>query len=351
MAPALDLVLVRRGRCTPRRRRWPSRCRRRSPRTHQPSRMRQVQAAVDADLHAAGAATLRAGGAGCSATRPRPAPGSGRRSCRSLRGTRPAGGTPAGGRCCTICGDQLLAAVVLRVGLAGEDELHRPVLVVRGSTPAARGCGRSGRRACRWRSGGRSRWSARPGRAPRRPRRSPTAATPRRFELRLQPAAGERDQPLAAALVRPPQLGVGDVLDPLPDGEVGRPLLPLDAEVAVVQLARSPGDSQLCVWTPLVMLRDRHLGDGQVGPDVLPHLPRHAAVQLADAVADVFDSWIASTVMQNGSLLVVGVLPAQAEERRCRSMPQLAACSRRSTARSCCDRERRRCRRAPACAW
>ncbi len=39
-------------------------------------------------------------------------------------------------------GDQLLAAVVARVGLAGEDELHRPVLVVEDAPPAARGCGR-----------------------------------------------------------------------------------------------------------------------------------------------------------------------------------------------------------------
>ena len=58
---------------------------------------------------------------------------------------------------------------------------------------------------------------------------------------------------------------------------------------------------------------------GQLGPDLLPHLPRDAAVQLADAVADV-----GQADGQDGHaevlVLVVRVLPAQAEERRAMSI-------------------------------
>ena len=56
--------------------------------------------------------------------------------------------------------DHVLAGLVGRVGLAGEHELHRPVGASAASCAAGRAATAAAWRACRWRSGGRSRWSS-----------------------------------------------------------------------------------------------------------------------------------------------------------------------------------------------
>ena len=181
--------------------------------------------------------------------------------------------------------DQFLAAAVLRVRLAREDDLDRPVLAVEDRDQALEVAEHEVAALVRGEPAGeadgeRVRVEHLVGPVHLRRRR------PAPLELRLQPRAGHRDQPLAPALVRPPQLAVGDVIDPLPDGEVGRPLLPLDAQVAVVQQRdfwRQPALRVDAVGDA----GDRHLGDGQVRPQVLPHTPRHAPVELAHAVGRV----------------------------------------------------------------
>ena len=142
-------------------------------------------------------------------------------------------------------GDQLLAAVVARVGLAGEDELHRPVLVVEDARPGARGCGRQraalvGGEAAGEADGQRLGVEHLVGRG-----RSRRAARRGRSSCFLQPAPGEGDQPLAAALVRPPQLGVGDVVDALPDAVVGRVAPPTACRGSGRRAAPSPAQTSV----------------------------------------------------------------------------------------------------------
>ena len=177
--------------------------------------MRQVEPAVDADLHAAGAGGFE-------------------RAARVVEPDVDALHQVAGdvdvvvfeedhaaaelGPAADVddLGDQLLAAVVARMRLAGEDELHGPILVVddRGQAfevaedqRAALVGGEAAGEADGQRLGVEHLLGA--GDLGRR-----RAAA---LELASQPAAGEGDEPLAAALVRAPQLVVGDVLDPLPD--------------------------------------------------------------------------------------------------------------------------------------
>ena len=61
--------------------------------------------------------------------------------------------------------DDLLPGPVGRVGLAGEDDLDRPVRVPQQPGEPVDVAEQQARRACRWRTGGRSRWSGSPGRA------------------------------------------------------------------------------------------------------------------------------------------------------------------------------------------
>ena len=114
-------------------------------------------------------------------------------------------------------GDQFLAAVVLGMGLAGEDELHRPILVVDEGGEAVEVA--EDQRAAL--VGGEAAGEA-DGQGVGIEHLVGAGDLGRRgaavLELLLEPHAGEGDQPFAAAFVRSPQLGVGDVLDALPHG-------------------------------------------------------------------------------------------------------------------------------------
>ena len=109
-----------------------------------------------------------------------------------------------------------------------------------------------------------------------------------------------------------PQLRVGNVIDALPNAVVGRPFLPLDAEIAVIELNHIRRHPTARVHA----VGDR--GDGQlrlrqVRPNVAPHLARHLTVQLADAVGRV-----GQANRQDGHaerfVVIAGILPAQAQE-------------------------------------
>ena len=133
---------------------------------------RQVEAAVQRRLHARTCRTPPAGAAGCSARRRSPGRASGPSRCRSRAGRR------SGARTLGVVGephqllDQLLAAVVGRVRLAGDDDLDRPLRVAAAARSAAPGRAASASAACTTARGGRSRWSARPGRGRCRPSRA-----------------------------------------------------------------------------------------------------------------------------------------------------------------------------------
>ena len=158
--------------------------------------------------------------------------------------------------------DQLLARVVARVGLAGEDDLHRPVRVVEEALRGAPGRAGAGWRACRWRSGGRSRWSAPRGRAPRSAaldlRRGRRRA---RCSCCAQPPRGRRPTSRSrAALVRAPQLGVGDLLDALPQRSCRpAPRAQRGPEVAVVERAHVGARSRTAGVDAVGDVRDRDL--------------------------------------------------------------------------------------------
>src|SRR5207248_431394 len=91
------------------------------------------------------------------------------------------------------------------------------------------------------------------------------------FELLLESATGKGHQALAAALMGTPQFGVGNVIDPLPNGVVRGALFPLDAEVAVVELDHFGSQPRARV-DAVGDRADRHLGFREIGPEVAPHL-------------------------------------------------------------------------------
>ena len=245
------------------------------PSTHQPSRMEQVQAAVDGHLHAARARRLRAGGGGCSATRPRRAPCSGRRSCRSLRGTRPGGGTRPCGPCWTTRAMSSLpplsfgcalpakmnctgrsVAFRMAVSRAGSRKIRSPRLYVanRRAKPMVRASGSSTSSARTTSAGG----------------------APRRLQLRLEPGPGEGHEPLPArrSWVRHSSAsGIASIA--LPHGEVGRLRLPLHARGSGRTVGPLSGGQPAlrvdAVGDRLVMGTS---AGGSCRPDVLPHLRR-----------------------------------------------------------------------------
>ena len=146
--------------------------------------------------------------------------------------------------------DQLLAGGVHRVRLAREDDLDRPLRVVQQFPQAVRVLEEE--------------------RAALVLREPPREADRERLRveellglvhdvgrraaaqrLLAQPLAGEPDEPLAPALVRAPELGVGDGLDALPDREVHRLLEEPRPEVAVEQFASCRGSARSacgCRW-------------------------------------------------------------------------------------------------------
>ena len=168
---------------------------------------------------------------------------------------------------CTISAISSLPPWSLRVGLAGEDELHRPVLVVEDRRQPVEVAEDQRRRACRWRSGGRSRWSAPRGRAPRRRAAISAGGAPRRFELR--PAAGRgRRRPAARGGARGSATARRRGCARRASRRRGRSAAPpTGCRGSGRRAAPISGDSQLCVWTPLVIDVIGTSAVGQLGPD------------------------------------------------------------------------------------
>ena len=207
--------------------------------------------------------------------------------------------------------DQLLAGVVAWVRLAGEDDLHghgrlveqrmEAVVVLEQQVGALVG-----------------------GEPPGEPdgqrlgvehflRRRQLARTgPAAHQLVAQAAAGEGHQPFAAPLVGAPQLGVGDLVGALPDADIGRLLLPIRAQVPVVQLGKVVADPTAGV-DAVGGVTDGHFVGRQGRPDARPQPPADLAVQLGDAVARA-----AQPKGEHGQaqrlVVVVRVLAAEGEE-------------------------------------
>src|SRR5262249_25125621 len=137
-------------------------------------------------------------------------------------------------------GDQLFAAVIARMRFAGEDDLHRPVFVVDDGGEAVEAAeeqraalvGREAAREADRQGFGAGAFGG---------AGDFTGGGAAALDLVFQPLPRERDRALAAALVRPPQFRVGNVVHALPDAVVRRPLFPLHAEVAVVKLPHLRG--------------------------------------------------------------------------------------------------------------
>ena len=167
--------------------------------------------------------------------------------------------------------------------------------------------------------------------------RSRAAATP-------GAAAGPRSRSRANSTRRSrrrscvaPQLGVGDVLDALPDaGSVG--LLVATAGRGSGRRARpSRGDSQLGVWTPLVIDVIGTSSTGSAGQ--MPfHICRDTSPCSCCTPLAMFDSSRASTVMPNGSSSSCRVLRPRARNSS-QVMPIAVASRRRSSCSISCGGE------------
>ena len=186
-------------------------------------------------------------------------------------------------------------------------------------------------------------------RAPRRRRQSRRAMRRAARSCCRSCCAGEGHQPLAPPLVGPPQLLVGDVVHALPDLGVARESRASAGRGSGRTGRPCRGRSRTGVWMPLVMAVMGISSAGTLGPDAAATScgrPRRAACSRRWRSAA---RRRASTVMQNGSLRVCGLLAAQAEELLAVEA-ELAASSCRSTCRSG-RRRTRRCRPARACGW
>src|SRR6266568_4688470 len=97
-----------------------------------------------------------------------------------------------------------------------------------------------------------------------------------------------------------------------PDAVIGWPVLPLNSQIAIIELShlrREPaarvnavgdrGNGNLSFW--------------KIGPEVFPHLARHAAVQSAHAIAEISQ---AQSKDGHAELLIgiAGILPPHSQE-------------------------------------
>ena len=201
---------------------------------------------------------------------------------------------------CTISAISSLPPWSRGMGLAGEDDLHRPVLVVEDRRQpvevaedqrAALVGGEAAGEADGQRLGIEHLVGA--GDLGRR-----GAAA---LELLLEPAAGEGHQPLAAAFVRPPQLGVGDVLDALPDGRGRSAVRPTACRGSGRTAGPCPATASCGVWMPLVIDVIGTSASGSSG-QMLFHILRDTLPCSLLTPLVTLARRMASTVMQNGSL-------------------------------------------------
>ncbi len=123
-------------------------------------------------------------------------------------------------------------------------------------------------------------------------------------------------------LLRFPELGVIDVVDPGPGGGQAHVLRPVDAEVAVEKLVHLRGDPAPDV-DAVGDVADRDLFLGPVRVERVPHLPRNLAMQGADPVGVAVE--LQGQDRHAVRLLVVArVDPAEAEEVVVRQVERLA---------------------------
>ena len=149
--------------------------------------------------------------------------------------------------------DDLLSGPVGGVGLAGHHDLHRALGPTTGCGRGAPRRGTAGRRACRSRSGARSRWSARRDRARRAPRAAPSATRRGgRAGVRGGPRGSRSSRASAArwALHSSASSSCVQVGELLRTVEVD---LERHCRTAALTSRRTGRPSQVGTWTPFVM--------------------------------------------------------------------------------------------------
>ncbi len=177
--------------------------------------------------------------------------------------------------------DHLLAEVVGRVGLAGEDELDRPLGVEQQGLAAARAGTAAAWPACRRRTGGQSRWSGAWGRGPRRPRRRRWGKRPSRAGTT---SAAARTKPTRASL---PCSRARHSSSSRASSIRAQSAGPASSHAGLTYLVNRSfigrGDPRAAVHA-VGDRADRHLVRGHRRPQRLEHQPAGPAVQLGHAV-------------------------------------------------------------------
>ena len=130
-------------------------------------------------------------------------------------------------------------------------------------------------------------------------------------ELFLHPPAGKGDEPFPPPLVGPPQLGVRDQIHPFPDLLVVRVLDPPRAQISVVEVCYLLGDVGWDVYS-VRDRNDRNIPLGERGPEALPHASRYFPVELAHPVAVVGET-NGEHGHAEGFLVVFRIQPSQGQ--------------------------------------
>jgi hypothetical protein len=115
-----------------------------------------------------------------------------------------------------------------------------------------------------------------------------------------------------------PEFTGGNGLGALPEFGIGRFLAPLRAEIAVVELIHFERNPTAEVDT-VGDMTNGNFGFRQAGPDGLPHVAAHGAMQFADGIAVSSEA-----ESEHGHaeifVVVVGILAAESEERKAGSL-------------------------------
>ncbi len=183
----------------------------------------------------------------------------------------------------TICRISSLPAWSRGMGLAGEDDLHRPLRVGQEPAEPVGVAEAAGWRACRWRSAGRSRWSGPRGPAPPRPAPArPAGRRAARSCSRSRRRAKATSRSRRRSWVRHSSASGICSTRSQTDWSAGCETQPRP-EVAVEQAGHVVGEPAAHVHA-VGDGGDRHLVHRHVRPEPAPHPPRHPPVQRAHAV-------------------------------------------------------------------
>ena len=179
--------------------------------------------------------------------------------------------------------DEILALVVARVRLAGDHDLHRHILVTEDALDAVHVLEQQGgafiggepaRKADSQRVGIQHLFGM-----PHLRRRSLSAQ-----RRRALPLAHEIHQAALAAAMHFQQFLVRNLFDLLPDAGVGQPVAPVRLQIPIIERRQVPVEPA-CQVHAVGHRADRHFPDRQWRPQVVPQFLRDVAMQLAHRIA------------------------------------------------------------------